>query len=202
MEIQSDSDPTNIWIKFLDQAFPTDVFLFAEAGEFPDIIAAWQIIMNVLVSDTDQKMFPSSTLIVPKAKNDISNQIEKATQYLLDQKVNSETRKAEIWSEFHLLETSTFESEKLLQAFEEIPDGSAVGVLYAPFYRFPDVDEQEKERIQTWMGINYRLGTAEDVATPHLTELVKRTIPVAQRKQLFVTFFCEFTSYYSKNFVE
>ena len=52
------------------------------------------------------------------------------------------------------------------------------------------------------MGINYRLGTAEDLAAPHLIELVKRTIPVAKSKQLFVTFFCEFTSYYPQNFIE
>ncbi|MCI0610854.1 MAG: hypothetical protein L0Z71_17560 [Anaerolineae bacterium] len=202
METQSDSDPTNIWVKILGQVFPTDVLLFAEAGEFPAIIAAWQIIMSVALRDTHQKMFPRSTLIVPKAKNEISNQIEKATQYLLNQKVNSETRKAEIKSEFSLLETSTFEGEELLRSFEHIREGSAVGVLYAPFYRFSGIDKQETERIQTWMGINYRLGTAEDIATPHLIELIKRTIPVAQSKQLFVTFFCEFTSYYSKNFIE
>jgi hypothetical protein len=201
VEIQSDSDPTNIWVKILGQVFPTDVLLFAEAGEFPEIIAAWQIIMNVALRDDQQKMFLRSTLIVPKVKNEILNQIENATQYLLNQKVNSETRKAEIQSDFSLLEISTFEGEELLRSFEQIPDGSAVGVLYSPFYRFPNIDEQETERIQTWMGINYRIGTAEDIATPHLIELVKRTIPVIQSKNLFVTFFCEFTSFYSKSFM-
>jgi hypothetical protein len=202
VKTQINSDPTNIWTEFLAQAFPTDVFLFAGAEEFPEIIAAWQVIMNVLVKESDQKVFTGSTLIVPKARIDISNKIKKATQHLLDQKINSETRKVEIWSEIDLVETSTFESENLLKAIEQVPDGSAVGVLYSPFYRFPDINDQEKERIRTWMGINYRLGTAEDVATPHLIELVKRTIPVAQKKQLFVTFFCEFTSYYSQNFIE
>ena len=110
MEIQGESDPTNIWIEILSQVYPTDILLFAEAGEFSEIIAAWQIIMSVALTDTYQKMFQRSTLIVPKAKNELLSQVEEATQYLLNQKVNSETRKAEIQSEFTLLEISNFDS--------------------------------------------------------------------------------------------
>lgn len=204
MEKQSYSDYINAWMDMFNQVMPTNILIYSENGPFLDFIAAWNIVISLMINSDNNRLFKKIILVVPTCEINSTGKIIANINQILDQKAFPEARKLEIINGLEFIFVPTFQAESLLEQLNQIPKDVAVGVLYSSFYRFAniDIDEINDARITTWIGINNRTNTAEELYADHLIELVKKVLIISQEKEAFITFFCQYSAYLSPRIIK
>lgn len=196
------SDRVDSWIELFNSTpiiEPGVVLLVLGDGRALDgIVAAWHMAVANLVAEecegkTAQRVFKRVEHILPQklGKRDVLATIIVALQAQATSLGWREEHTRALLDTVIACQVPTNEGSDVITALSQVQDEAAVAISCAHAYRFSDIRPGRAPLIRTWSGIDYRLGTREQLYMAHLMELARQTLSVAKEKKLFVTMFCE-----------
>ena len=88
----------------------------------------------------------------------------------------------------------TGDGDNLVACFNNLRQRSAIFVTSAHLYRFGTIRGASISQTSIWTGMTTRLGTSGQLQAPHIFELARRILPIAQTKDSLVVLLCETTA--------
>jgi hypothetical protein len=195
-DIDFDGGPA-AWKRVFDTGsilLPGTLVAFFGAGKPLDaVVAGWHLLISHVVGQKGNPLFPNIQHILPASLGDrhvledIRTALEKQGR-----DIGWDAQQARTFANsFSARELTSMEGAELIQAIEDVPDGTAVAASCAHLYRFDDIEEEVFGSITTWSGIQYRWVTKEQRHFPHMVKIIRDSLALARKKGLFATLFWE-----------
>lgn len=154
---------------------------------------AWFLTAASAFTAKKKPFFPKVVLIVPPGTKQLNyrDQIKKGIEDTFN--VSGGKMPAEILSYFAATDWPWVQSdaEYILERLLTVPTGSAISIAGAERLRFNNIERRTGPPVLTHLGQRVSHSSADDLMLPHLHELLRRLLIIANDRQLSVVLFAE-----------
>jgi len=190
-------DPDKFWTHLVSHGnniAPGGILLLMGPHTFDSFAASWYYMISCVCYDDPPKPLYRRLvhfLPVTTADRNIHQSFLSALRASLNHKSFAPEEIDACLSHVEFQRLTSNSAQSVLDAMEELDDGTAIAFSRSDLLRFADSPESCTTNISTWTGVNIRLVTSADVYLHHLAKFSRACVRIAERKGLHIVLFCE-----------